>query len=206
MLGAGALVLLCLAAAPYILDSIGRWLVTEDPLRQARAIVVLGGQLPFRAMEGGTIYQSGWAPEVWLTRGGIYEEDLALARLGIAHTPEYEYSRQVLEHVGVPASAIRILDGPNFSTADEVRTIARQLQAAGGGRVILITSKFHSRRVRATWHRIVGRNPEAAVRYTNDDPSRPERWWTNTEDARAVAREVFGLLNLWAGFPLQSRR
>jgi uncharacterized SAM-binding protein YcdF (DUF218 family) len=106
----------------------------------------------------------------------------------------------------VPPDVIRELPGRNVNTADEVRTVARQLKAVGADRVILITSRFHTRRVKAIWRRLVGPRPEAIVRYTPDDPFDAERWWSNTEDAMAVSREWFGLLNVWAGFPVSSER
>jgi uncharacterized SAM-binding protein YcdF (DUF218 family) len=193
-----------LVLAVLLAGVMGRWLVTSDPLQQARAVVVLGGQVPFRAMEAAAVYNQGWAHEVWLTRGGVHPEDLALARLGIDRPPEYAYSRQVLERLGVPADAIHELTGQNQNTAEEVRDVARQLNAAGGGRVILITSKYHARRVRVLWHALVGSRPEAVVRYAADDPFAPGRWWRTTGDALAVSREYFGLLNAWAGFPIKS--
>ena len=47
---------------------LGSWVVVADPLVKADAIVVFGGQLPFRAMEAAAIYHEGWAPEVWVTQ------------------------------------------------------------------------------------------------------------------------------------------
>ncbi len=41
---------------------VGRWLVDPDPVERARAIVVLSGRSPFRAMEAAAIYRQGWAP------------------------------------------------------------------------------------------------------------------------------------------------
>ena len=61
---------------------------------------------------------------------------------------EYEYSRQVLERLGVPANAIRVLDGHIQNTAAEVRTVAEALKMQNGDRAILVTSKMHSRRVK----------------------------------------------------------
>jgi uncharacterized SAM-binding protein YcdF (DUF218 family) len=87
-----------------------------------------------------------------------------------------------------------------------MRTIARELAATGGHRVIVITSKYHTRRVRVLWRTLGGREGEAIVRYTRDDPFDPRRWWRSTADASAVAHEWFGLLNAWAGFPLKSGR
>jgi hypothetical protein len=68
---------------------------------------------------------------------------------------------------------------------------------------MLVTSRAHSRRVRATWHALVGDAPQAVVRSATDDPYDPARWWRHTRDALAVSREVFGLLNVWAGVPVR---
>jgi uncharacterized SAM-binding protein YcdF (DUF218 family) len=184
----------------------GTWLVVADPVEPARAVVVFGGQVPFRAMEAASVYNQNWAREVWVTQLGLHNEDIALAKLGIERMPEHYYSRQVLERLGVPSHAIRELPGRNVSTADEVRTVARELKAAGGGRVILITSKYHTRRVKTIWHTLVGARPEAIVRYTPDDPFDADRWWRNTADVMSVSREWFGLINVWAGFPVKSER
>jgi uncharacterized SAM-binding protein YcdF (DUF218 family) len=188
----------------FVVRGMGVWLIVDDPLQRARAVVVLPGQLPFRAMEAAAIYKQGWAPEVWLTQGGFHAEEAALERLGVARPSEDFYSRQVLEKLGVPGNAIRVLQGHTQNTADDVRAAGLQLGAVGGGRVILITSKFHARRVKVIW-RALGGNPSAAiVRYTPGDPFNAGRWWRTTGDAMAVSREYFGLLNAWAGFPVKS--
>jgi uncharacterized SAM-binding protein YcdF (DUF218 family) len=124
-------------------------------------------------MEAAAIYQQGWTREVWLMQGGVFKEDLVLARLGIERTPEHVYSRQVLERLGVPAAAIRLLPERDVNTADEVRAVARELTSTGDDRVILITSKYHARRVKVTWRTLMGNHPEAIVRYTADDPFDP---------------------------------
>lgn len=194
-----------LALASLALNAVGKWLVVADPLEPARAVVIFGGHVPFRAMEAAAIYKQGYAHEIWLTQGGVFEEDRVLAQLGIERIPEHVYSRQVLERLGVPAGAIRILEERNVNTADEVRAIARQLTAED--RVILITSKYHARRVKVIWRALIGDHPRGAiVRYTAGDPFEPARWWRNTGDAMAVSREWFGLLNAWAGFPVKSER
>jgi len=185
--------------------SVGHWLIVEDPPHNVRAIVVLGGGLPFRAIEAAAIYKQGWADEVWLTQGRLAIEQLTLEQLGVAVTGEDEYSRRVLLRRGVPDSAIRVLPERNDNTADEIRTTARHLAASGGGQVIFVTSKFHTRRVRYLWRLLAADSAAALVRYTPDDPFDADGWWLTTRDAMAVAREYFGMLNAWAGFPLRSR-
>ena len=70
------------ALAAFALMEAGAWLVLEDPLQPADAIVVLGGGAPFRAMEAAKLYNQGWAHQVWLTQGSRLS-DLGPARLRI---------------------------------------------------------------------------------------------------------------------------
>jgi len=185
------------------MNGLGRWLVVADPLQPARAIAVLGGHLPFRAMEAASIYRGGWAPEVWVTRAPRLVEEEALARLGLQIVREETYNREVLERLGVPPKAIRVLNGEVRNTAQELSFIVHEVERIGGGRVILVTSKPHSRRVRVTWRAVVGDSRPAIVRYSTEDPFESSRWWQRTGDALAVSRELFGLMNVWVGFPVR---
>jgi uncharacterized SAM-binding protein YcdF (DUF218 family) len=192
------------AAVVWGVSGVGAWLVVEDRLAPARAVVALGGEVPFRAMEAASIYRQGWTSEVWLTRPPQDAGDIALGQLGIQLPNEAVYNRAVLERLGVPVAAIRVLSRPAQNTAQEVQVIAEELQRVGAGQVILVTSKPHSRRVRATWRALIGEH--AIVRYATSDPYDADHWWRHTADALAVSREVFGLLNVWAGFPVQPAR
>ena len=187
-------------------SGIGQWLMVADPLEPAKAVAVLSGRVPFRAMEAASIYREGLAPEVWLTREVVRAEEQALGRLGVVVVREEAYNRAALERLGVKPGAIRLLGEGIRNTVDEVRLIASELDRNGGDRVIIVTSKAHSRRVRATWAAIVGASPKAIVRYAREEPYGAAGWWRNTRDALDVSREVFGLMNVWAGFPVQPDR
>jgi uncharacterized SAM-binding protein YcdF (DUF218 family) len=197
-------VLACVAALVVrVVGEVAHWLVVADPLQPAAAIVVFGGGIPFRGMEAAALYQQGWAPQVWVTRGAAPAAEAALARLGVQVIGEEHYNRQVLERLDVPAAAIRILPEGVRNTVEEVQLIGRELRQSGGNRVILVTSRPHTRRVRGTWRALVGDTPQALVRYATEEPYDAARWWRHTPDALAVSREVFGLLNVWAGFPVR---
>lgn len=192
-----------LVSASLTLGQLGKWLIVEEPLRSASAIIVLGGHLPFRAMEAARIYHEGWAPEVWLIQAKTTLEERALARLGIQHVRDESYNRAILERLGIPSRAIFILDETAQNTADEMQVIARKLKEVRGKQVIIVTSKAHSRRVRVIWRTLIGDTSQAVIRYATDDPYDPDRWWQHTGSALTVCREVLGLLNAWAGFPLR---
>jgi uncharacterized SAM-binding protein YcdF (DUF218 family) len=191
---------------PWGASEVGRSLMVADPLEPAKAIVVLSGRVPFRAMEAASIYREGLAPEVWLTKEVRTAEELALDRLGVPVVRGDAYNRAVLERLGVKPEAVRLLGDGIWNTVDEVRLIAVELGRDGGDRVIIVTSKAHSRRVRATWAALVGASPKAIIRYAREEPYDATGWWRNTRDALDVSREVFGLMNVWAGFPVQPDR
>jgi len=179
---------------------VGRWLVVEDPLEPAHAIVVLSGNLPGRAIEAARIYQGNFASQVWVSQP--ISPAPQLATMHIAFIGEDFYNQKVLMARGVPADAIRILTDPSANTEQEVDEIARDCRRDGAHLVIIVTSKPHTRRVRLIWDHRVGNDPRAIVRYVSDDSFDPAHWWRNTGDALDVVREVLGTANALAGFPL----
>ena len=202
-----ACLLMAVLMSRRILTAMGRWLMIEDPLQPASCILVLGGYLPFRAMEGAAIHQAGWAPEVWLTQYKQNVEESVMAEMGIEWIPEFRFSYRVLEQCGVPASAIEILEPPCLDTEGELRCAFRRMgERAMNGSIIIVTSKSHARRVKVLWKVMTGSSEGAIVRYTDRDPFRPDRWFTNTRDINVVAHEFFGVLNILAGFPIRAHR
>jgi uncharacterized SAM-binding protein YcdF (DUF218 family) len=194
-------VLIVLAAGATVFFTIGQWLVIQDPLIHADAIVVLSGRLPDRALEAARIYQAGYAEQVWVSPPVSPSEELKT--MNIFFLGEDFYNEKVLLAQGVPADAIRILDRPSENTEAEVREISETLRRNDFKTVIIVTSKPHTRRVRTIWRKLVGSDLHAIVRFANEDPYDGAHWWRHTHDALDVVREVLGLFNAWAGFPLR---
>lgn len=180
---------------------VGKWLDSEDQMERAQAIAVLSGRMPMRAMEAAKLYREGYAPRVWLTRSA--EPGKTLQAMGITFLGEDFYNVRILEHEGVPESAIRVLDPPIVNTADEIAAISDALQQEKGESVILVTNKVHTRRTRILWRKLAAGKGRAIVRGASDDPFNAGRWWKTTTDALDVVREVLGILNAWAGLPLR---
>jgi uncharacterized SAM-binding protein YcdF (DUF218 family) len=181
--------------------TIGQWLVVQDPLVHADAIVVLSGRLPERALEAARLYHAGYAEQVWISQPVSPAGELKTMK--IFYLGEDFYNEKVLLAKGVPVDAIHILDQPSANTEEEVREISQILHRNNSHNVIVVTSKAHTRRVRTIWNKLVGSDPRAIVRFTNDDPYDGAHWWRHTHDGLDVVRETLGLLNAWAGFPLR---
>jgi uncharacterized SAM-binding protein YcdF (DUF218 family) len=194
-----AILLVCLAAVIFL--RLGHWLVREEPLSKSTAIVVLSGGMPVRALQAAEIYRAGYAPEVWLTQPT--EPKSTMAKLGVPFEGEEENSRRVLIHEGVPEKAIHVLAPSIVNTADETEVIANSLKQTKGATAIVVTSKAHTRRVRALWNHLEAGHGQIIVRTAQMDSFDPAHWWRSTHDALDVVREVLGLFNVWAGLPLK---
>ena len=105
------MLLVALATVVIVFLNVGRWLVVEDPLEKAASIVVLSGRIPIRALEAARLYQSGWAPQVWLTHPE--EPTASLATLDIDDPGEDALNARVLQHSGVSPADIHILSPAN---------------------------------------------------------------------------------------------
>jgi len=198
----GALALLALSAGLAFLLGIGHWLVKEDSLQKANAIAVLSGTFPDRALEAASLYHAGFANEIWLTHPGPQSD--ALTQMGIHYPSEADFNYQVLRRQGVPAKAIHVLNSPIINTQDELEAISGALQQRNCTSVIVVTNKAHTRRVRELWSKLESARGKAIVHGVANDDFQPSAWWTRTGDTHQVVHELLGMINVWAGLPMQS--
>jgi hypothetical protein len=155
-------VLTFLAGAAYwALRNVGRWLVVDDPLKPARAIVVLNGLLPYCAMEAAQIYRQSWAPEVWLFPDDPTGAEEAFASLGIHYISEEEYDQ--------------LLEPPATNIENDFEFLRDELRRQSGDTVIFVTSPVQSRRVKVIWRSVVRGCPRRGRRNSRPDwgPSGP---------------------------------
>jgi uncharacterized SAM-binding protein YcdF (DUF218 family) len=198
------LLILLLALGIFAVRNLGHWLIRQDALEHADAIVVLSGALPYRAEGAAELFNQGYAPEVWVSLPAGPQRELQ--EMGIHFVGEEEYDRDVLTHLGVPASHVSIFPNEIVNTEGEIAEIAKLMRAQGKHTVIIVTSPEHTRRVRALWNAIAGKDDlKAVVRATPTDPFDADHWWGNTRDSLAVVRETLGLMNAWFGLPVRPR-
>jgi uncharacterized SAM-binding protein YcdF (DUF218 family) len=179
-----ALVLFAAAAVAALVDSratltlVGSFLVVNDPLQNASSIVVLAGGTPARESEAAAVYRNGWATRVVLVGNANIDE-----------------RRAVLVRSGVPAASIVVVAGHPSDTLAELR-LAEGALNTDQQPVILVTSKFHTRRVRLAWQQASAGRQAPIVRAVQDDQFDPARWWRDAQMARVVVHEYLGLIRL----------
>ncbi len=193
IIAAGALAALALAAYAFL--NVGRFLAAEDPLQHADAIFVFAGTLVERPLEAADLFQEGYAPSIVITRATAEQATFQLQRRGVRVPAAHDLTREVLLEVGVPESALVTPAFIHDNTAEEARTLRQLALEHGWRRVILVSSKYHLRRLALAARReLRGTGVEVLARGSRYDAAQPGRWWTQRRDIRWVAAELPKLL------------
>ncbi len=202
-LGIMGFVVLAFLAHPIILRSVGEYLVVEDTLQTAEAIVVLNGSAPLRVLEAARLYKEGWAPKIILSQALRRGDFYAFEALDIKIVQEHEYDREALLRSGVPDHDIMIIEEEAANTLAELRAVLRTLQPLEDATLIVVTSNYHTRRTAAIWNYLTDGQIKGLVRWTRSDPSfDPATWWKHRQSIKHLVNEYMGLINYWLGFPL----
>ena len=192
---AGLLLLLSAITLPRL----GAWLVIEDPLQKADAIIVLGGTMYERPLEAVELHQAGWAPQIYLFRQVADFGETQLMARGVPYLREVDIQVDVLRQLGVEPQAIHVLNEAG-STAEEASLLAALASREEFARVIIITSKQHTRRARLVMtRRLDDLGVQVIMRASRYDRSDVDRWWANRSTLRFTLFETQRLLGYWIG-------
>lgn len=185
-----ALVLLALPAGAWFVVYGGRYLQHEDPLVKADVIFVLAGSRLERPLEAVDLFTEGYAPLIVLSPGRPEPSEQLVRARGIRFPTDAELVRDVMVQMGIPSAAIVATEGFVDNTAQEANLLRAMVRARGWRRVIVITSKYHTRRAGFAFRRgLEGTGGQAIVRASRHDNSDPARWWRLRPDLRFVASE-----------------
>ena len=186
-LGAAAL----LVALPFA----GRLLVVEDPLEKGDAIVVLSGAPAERWLEAADLYREGAAPRILLSPGRTTPAERIARERGVRLPSEAEVVRNALGQLHVPDEAISVMPGSLDNTAEEAAVCRQVAERHAWTRLIVVTSKYHSRRARFAFRREFRGTPVTiVVRPSRYDEARPAAWWKSRNDIRLLVYEYEKLL------------
>jgi uncharacterized SAM-binding protein YcdF (DUF218 family) len=192
-----AAVLLLLSAV--MLPRLGPWLVVEDPLQKADAIVVLGGTMYERPLEAVDLHKAGWAPRVYLFRQIADFGETELMTRGIAYLREIDIQVDVLRRLGVEPPAIHVLNEAG-STAEEATQVFELAAREKFARLIVISSKQHTRRAKLVMRRrLDDLGVQVIMRASRYDRANVNRWWSDRATLRFTLFETQRLLGYWIG-------
>ena len=197
----GALVVAAALGAAHapLLRGLGRWLVVEDALARADAIVVVAGSTPTNEEEAAALYRAGWAPRVILSRQATPARHVRLMQLGVRPLDLQGEARAALEKSGVPGYAIVTIHDAALITESELRLVYGLARQAGYRRLILVGSADHTRRLRMIWARESGGRIAGLLHPVRHETFSPEEWWRKRRMAELVLHEYLGIAALALG-------
>jgi uncharacterized SAM-binding protein YcdF (DUF218 family) len=177
---AGALVGVAVAGLAFV--HAGEALVVIRPIARPDAIIVLASHEWERLPVAADAAQRYDGAAVWLT---------VPQRVTVHNC--YRCAERVwwLERAGVDASRVQLLPDRVTNTHDEAEAAAAFARSHPIGRLLIVTSPYHTRRSLATFRRVFaagGVAPEIGIA-TSLSGADPERWWRRQYDREYVAYE-----------------
>jgi uncharacterized SAM-binding protein YcdF (DUF218 family) len=184
----------------YVFVNAGNWLVVEDELHKADAIVVLMGSPGDRILESKDIYSNSYSNKI------IFFEDYdpwrkELKAKGIILPNDAIKSKSIALQLGIPDSVVTIVPGNANSTYDEAKTFLAYLNKNTEiESIILISSSYHMRRAG-----IIFRNELAQCNHKVKiilSPSKytefnAKNWYSDRQSRKIVVFEYIKLLNYY---------
>lgn len=182
-----------------ILINLGKWLVDKDELQNSDIILVLAGSIPDRILHAIDIYNQKYAEKILLVDSCKENHGNSLKE---ATEPQgyAQLNQKYAVESGVPANNILILDGNAKSTQEEALIIKQYLNNNMAiESIILVTSKYHSRRAKKIFTNIlnhVGRKIKIYSNPSEYDSFNANQWWRNKKDIKIVLSEYSKLAKL----------
>ena len=177
-----------------ILRGLGNALVHEDPPQQVEATFMLSGSPWERAQMAAYLVQDlNLSPMVITTGDGINSSLLATGQ----RLTDAEVGRDALRQLGVGDSLIQTL-GVGSSTFEESEEILGYSEVKGYKRIMVVSSKFHTSRVRNVFYEKF-RKAGIDVFVVGADPQgyQINSWWESEEGFLFVFNEYLKKFYYW---------
>ena len=163
--------------------------VIEDPLEKADVLMVLSDDNFYadRATRAAELFREGKAP--WVVASGRRLRPSA----GIAELMEHD-----LVERGVPKDKILRFAQDGDSSREEAEALAKLAKTKKWRKAIIVTSNYHTRRVRYVFRRVFPQDLEIRVAGARDGDFDPDNWWEKRKSIKLFMREITGMMvSMW---------
>ena len=179
-----------------IMTGLADLLVINDPLQPADIVFVLNGDVTTRPFRAAELYQQGLADHIVIARA----EDTPPSEMGL-YPNSTDVAVRILDELGVPDQDITVIqtDGGVTSTRDETRVLREYLEQHELRRVIVVTSAFHTRRVKWIVDKELSKS-EVDIRLTAvpDTKFDETNWWQSERGLITFTNEYIKLFYYFA--------
>ena len=177
----------------HILTAAGQWLVVSDEPSRSEAIVVLntGVDIHPRLIQAAELHNAGYADKIVINGNRKTDVLRELEKQGFqVCCAWYENSTRILVLLGVPRENIIAVSAEDaFDSVSEAEIVGKAIIETGIARIILATSKFHTRRARFIWQNMHQGELSVSAVAASRDIYDPQGWWRDGKQIRWVLAE-----------------
>jgi len=174
-----------------LLQGVGNFLIKEDNIEQADAIFILGGNIFDRSTHGVYLYQKHFS-DTLIPLGEVVEKILLTIGNNI---PDAKLSKQfMMRELNTPEQAIKPLV-KGTSTQEEVEAILTYATKNKYQKIIVVSDKFHLRRIRYTFNKVFKNSPiKVMLSGAPNSSYREDYWWKYEQGLIMVNNEYVKLI------------
>jgi len=187
-----------------ILVGLGNFLVVwdENPAPAEAAVVLATGvDYTERLIEAAHLYEKGLVKKVVIDGDRKSEALKELETKGYVEPSRWSVNPvAILKFLKVKEQDIIVIDAPDaFDTVSEAKGVGAFLLKNRFSKLIITTSKFHTRRAGYIWRQAYPGQFGIQVAAAGNDPFDPEGWWKQGRQVRQLLGEYGGWFHYWAG-------
>ena len=174
----------------YLLKKIGQFLVCEQIPQKADVIVVLNGRDCERSLAAVDLYNNGYSglivmAEIMKQPGT--DEFRKRVKENISRKMFFQWA---IDSMGVPENSFKLIGDGISSTYDEALVTKKFMLANNYKSILLVTSKWHSKRAYLTFRSALKETGIKITIYPSMyDTFSPDAWWKSNNDAELVFYE-----------------
>lgn len=184
------LVLLAFAAGGIFFPNAGRFLMAQDSFLFAETAIVLSGDPVVRTLAARDLYHRGRVGRILVIPEPPHPTEKELVRLGLLDPNQPAWSERILTASRVPKSNMAFLPQPVDGTIREALQVRRFFKENPPGSVVVVASKFNSRRARWIFRAVLEKEKIRVYGHASPyDPFDPARWWGRPREALKVFME-----------------
>jgi uncharacterized SAM-binding protein YcdF (DUF218 family) len=173
-----------------ILKAMGNYLILEDSIEEVEALFVLGGGTFDRGNEAVKLYNNGHAPQIVCTSENIPSVLEVIDTL----LTEAQLSQKHIANLGVPLENVIALNKAT-STKEEAKVIHDYCKEHGLKKVMILSSKFHTRRVNKVFNQqFENSGIELVFRGAPSSKYKENKWWQKESGLLFVNNEYIKLM------------
>jgi uncharacterized SAM-binding protein YcdF (DUF218 family) len=174
--------------------------VDEKPFKSDAVIVLNTGDEYYpRLIQAADLYRGGLAEQVVINGNRKTDALRMLEAKGFKSCcPWYTDPVRILSLLAVPEKDVIWISAEDaYDSMSEAAAVGKELIRQNFTKIILTTSKFHSRRAKFIWKKMYANQLNIVMVSAKMDPFDPTKWWQDGRQIRWVLAEYGAWVYYW---------